>query len=205
MSDLTPLERKILHFIQTCWKAEGHPPSLQQIAFRFACEESVARRHVSFLHDQGYLVLDPSEKCGVRMWTPWSSSPKSFDIPVFGSIPCGLAEEKAQEIRGYIPISLEKLGISPSPYLFAVEAQGDSMIGRQIAEGDYVILDKNRVPRSGDVVAALLGTESTLKTFIRDDDGKTFLRPENPKYKNIFPSDEAVIQGVMVMLIRKPH
>ncbi len=205
MSDLTPMERAILHFIQEHWRKEGNPPSLQQIALRFGFEETIARRHVSFLHDKGYLVLDREEEnCGMRIWTPWADLPKTYNIPLLGSIPCGIAEEKAQEIIGYLPVALEKLGITPTPYLFAVEARGDSMVGRQITEGDYVILDKNRVPRSGDVVAALLGTESTLKTFVREN-GKSFLHPENPKYKDIFPADEAIIQGVMVMLIRKPH
>lgn len=205
MNELTPLERSVLQYVQSYWKQEGIPPGLQQIATQFGFEsESIARRHVSFLHEKGYLVLDPSENCGLRVWTPWSGNEKAWNVPLFGTIPCGVAEEKMQEAAGYIPVELESLGIKPSSFLFAVEARGDSMIGRQIAEGDYVILDKNRIAKSGDVVAALVDGQSTLKTFVRQGD-KVYLRPENPKYKNIIPAEEAMIQGVMVLLIRKAH
>jgi repressor LexA len=94
------------------------------------------------------------------------------------------------------------LGLRPTARTFALEVRGDSMVGRHILEGDYVILEHGVTPRSGDVVAALIDNESTLKTFVIDK-GKPFLRAENPRYPNLVPAQELVIQGVMVALIRK--
>lgn len=76
------------------------------------------------------------------------------------------------------------------------------MIGRHILDGDVVVVEHGQTPRNGDVVAALIDGESTLKTYIADK-GKPHLRAENPRYPKLFPAGELVIQGVMVALIRK--
>ncbi|MGB1674254.1 MAG: LexA family protein, partial [Limisphaerales bacterium] len=68
--------------------------------------------------------------------------------------------------------------------------------------GDYAILEHGMEPRGGEVVAALIDNESTLKTFVKQK-GKPFLKAENPKYPDLIPADELVIQGVMVALIRQ--
>jgi repressor LexA len=69
-------------------------------------------------------------------------------------------------------------------------------------DGDIVILEHGRTPRNGDVVAALIDNESTLKTFVLSR-GKPYLRAENPAFRDLVPASELVIQGVMVALIRK--
>jgi repressor LexA len=76
------------------------------------------------------------------------------------------------------------------------------MIGRHILDGDLVILEHGMTPRTGDVVAALIDNESTLKTFVLNR-GKPSLRAENPRYPDLIPASELVIQGVMVALVRK--
>ena len=76
------------------------------------------------------------------------------------------------------------------------------MIGKHILEGDLVILEHGVTPRHGDVVAALIDNESTLKTF-QLNRGKPFLKAENPKYPRLVPASELVIQGVMMALVRK--
>ena len=76
------------------------------------------------------------------------------------------------------------------------------MIGKHILEGDYVILEQGSIPRSGDVVAALIDQESTLKTFVLQE-GNPVLKAENPRYPTLIPVHELMIQGVMVGLIRK--
>jgi repressor LexA len=69
-------------------------------------------------------------------------------------------------------------------------------------DGDTVVLEHGRVPRTGDVVAALIDNESTLKTFVMNR-GRPFLRAENPRYPDLVPAGELVIQGVVVALIRR--
>jgi repressor LexA len=76
------------------------------------------------------------------------------------------------------------------------------MIGRHILDGDVVVVEHGQTPRQGDVVAALIDGESTLKTYVTDQ-GKPCLRAENPRYPKLIPAGELVIQGVMVALIRR--
>ena len=76
------------------------------------------------------------------------------------------------------------------------------MIGRHILSGDIVVLEHGMSPRPGDVVAALIDNESTLKTYLVQRN-KPYLRAENPKYPDLIPAQELVIQGVMRALIRK--
>jgi repressor LexA len=75
-------------------------------------------------------------------------------------------------------------------------------IGSHILEGDLVVLEHGLTPKTGDVVAALIDNESTLKTFVLNR-GKPFLRAENPNYPDLLPAAELVIQGVMIALIRR--
>ncbi len=75
------------------------------------------------------------------------------------------------------------------------------MIGRGIFDGDIVLLEHDAIPRHGDVVAALIDSESTLKTFIRKD-GKTWLRAENPRYPDLIPAWDLRVQGVARAVIR---
>ena len=76
------------------------------------------------------------------------------------------------------------------------------MIEKQILDGDIVVLEHGPEPRSGQIVAALIDHQSTLKTFVVKD-GKRFLRAENPKYPDLIPSEELMIQGIFRALIRK--
>ena len=76
------------------------------------------------------------------------------------------------------------------------------MDGKHILDGDIVIVEYGIEPKSGDVVAALIDQESTLKTFVRDK-GKSWLQAENPAYPNLIPVDELVVQGVARAVIRR--
>jgi repressor LexA len=76
------------------------------------------------------------------------------------------------------------------------------MTGRFICDGDIVILEHGQEPRNGEIVAALIDRKTTLKTFVQKGN-KRYLKAENPKYPNLVPSDELVIQGVYKGLIRK--
>ena len=76
------------------------------------------------------------------------------------------------------------------------------MMGRHILDGDIVVLEHGPEPRQGDIVAALIDGESTLKTFLLKG-SKPYLKAENPKYPNLIPAQELMIQGVLKALIRK--
>ena len=76
------------------------------------------------------------------------------------------------------------------------------MIGRHIMDGDFVVCEHGISPNTGDIVAALIDNESTLKTYLTRQN-VPYLKAENPKYPELIPANELVIQGVLVAVIRK--
>jgi repressor LexA len=121
---------------------------------------------------------------------------------LFGSIPAGFAQKQEQDAEGCVSVDVESVGFKPTRNTFALRVNGDSMIGRHIVSGDIVVLEHGPEPRHGQVVAALIDGESTLKTFVRKGN-KFYLKAENPKYPDLIPAEELMIQGVFKALIRK--
>ena len=98
-------------------------------------------------------------------------------------------------------VDIESIGFKPTRNTFALRVTGDSMIDRHILNGDIVVLEHGPEPRHGDIVAALIDGESTLKTFLRKS-GKPYLKAENPKYPDLIPAQELMIQGIARAVLR---
>ena len=179
-------------------------PTFREIAAHFGFRSPrAASDHVEALRKKGFLASEPGQARSLRVVSALQPLRKRIvDIPVLGSIPAGFADERKQEAKGCVSIDIGTLSIKPSARTFALEVRGDSMIGRHILDGDMVVVEHGQTPRNGDVVAALIDGESTLKTYVGDK-GKPHLKAENPKYPKLVPAAELVIQGVMVALIRK--
>jgi repressor LexA len=204
MKTLTSRQQQVLDFIRNHQDEEGIVPSLREIAahFRFRSMNAAAD-HVRALRRKGLLAGRTRRARALRILSPLQALRRRVaDIPVYGAIPAGFAEDRRQEARGCVSIDVGTLGIKPTPRTFALEVRGDSMVDRHIIDGDLVVLEHGMTPRPGDVVAALIDNESTLKTFMLNRN-KPYLRAENPKYPDLIPAAELVIQGVMVALIRK--
>ena len=204
MDPLTYRQQQVLDYIQIHQQQKGVIPTLREIARHFSFRSMTAAvDHVRVLQRKGYLAHEPRRARSLRVLGETGSFGRPLArVPVYGSIPAGFADERQQEAKASIPVDLAALGIKPKGRTFAVEVRGDSMTGRHILEGDQVILDAGRTPRDGDVVAALIEGQSTLKTFTIEN-GRPYLRAENPLYPKIIPVGELLIQGVMVGLIRK--
>jgi repressor LexA len=204
MTGLTRRQRQVLDFIQQSHQTEGVAPTLREIAGHFGfASPRAASDHVEALRRKGVLASEPGLARSLRVVSPLQTLRKRVaDIPLFGTIPAGFADKREQEAKGCVSIDIGTLGIKPTPRTFALEVRGDSMIGRHILDGDVVVVEHGQTPRNGDVVAALIDGESTLKTYVADK-SKPYLRAENPKYPKLIPAGELVIQGVMVALIRK--
>jgi repressor LexA len=99
-------------------------------------------------------------------------------------------------------VDVASIGFSPTRNNFALRVTGNSMIGLHILNGDVAVLEHGPELRHGEVVAALIDGESTLKTFIKRG-GKPYLKAENPQYPDLLPAHELMIQGVFKALIRK--
>ena len=102
---------------------------------------------------------------------------------------------------GHVAIDPASFGVRPGAQLFALRVRGDSMVDAGILDRDTVFLTP-RDPRPGAIVAALIDGESTLKRFLVQR-GRPFLRAENPRYPDLLPATELIIQGVMVGLLRQ--
>jgi repressor LexA len=204
MEELTDRQRQVLEFVQAALHQSQPAPTLREIAAHFGFSSSrAAADHLDALKRKGYLENLPGKARALRLRSPLQHWRKPVvDIPLLGSIPAGFADPRQQEVRGCVSLDIKSLGLKPTQQTFALEARGDSMVGRHIMDGDLVILEHGRTPRSGDVVAALIDRESTLKTFVLTR-GKPCLRAENPRYPKLIPAEELVIQGVMVALVRR--
>jgi repressor LexA len=204
MRELSRRQQQILDYIQKCVQTQGVAPSVRDIASHFEFRSvATVSEHLMALRRKGALASEPGRARALRVISPLQTLRKRIvDIPVFGSIPAGFAEERKQEAKGCVSIDVGTVGIKPTSRTFALEVRGDSMIGKHILDGDLVVVEHGQTPRNGDVVAALIDGESTLKTFVADKT-KPHLRAENPRYPKLIPLGELVIQGVMVALIRK--
>jgi repressor LexA len=204
MREATRRQREILEFIGKRQRQEGWAPSFQEIADHFGFRSlTTVADHLRLLRQKGMLAAEPGQARSLRVVSPLQALRRPVaDIPLFGSIPAGFAEDRQQEATGCVSVDIETIGLKPGARTFALEVRGDSMIGRHIVDGDIVLLEHGVGPRNGDVVAALIDNESTLKTFVLER-GKPWLRAENPRYPKMVPASELVIQGVMVGLIRK--
>lgn len=204
MQALTKKQQQIVNFILNCQQAGGVAPSFQDIAAHFGFRSpNAVMGHIKRLRAKGALASEPGRARSLRVLSAFQSLRKRVvDIPVYGSIPAGFAQERQQEAKGCVSIDIETLGVKPSPLAFALEVRGDSMVGKHIFEGDVVIVEPRVQPKNGDVVAALIDGESTLKTLMARN-GKPYLRAENPKYPNLMPAGELVVQGIVVTVIRK--
>ena len=155
------------------------------------------------MRQKGILASEPGKARSLRVISPLAKlRSRIVDIPLFGAIPAGLPETREQDAEGCISVDVESIGFKPTRNTFALRVTGDSMIGRHILDGDVVVLEHGPEPRNGQIVAALIDRESTLKTFVVKN-GKPWLRAENPKYPNLIPAHELVIQGVFKALIRR--
>jgi repressor LexA len=233
MSVLTLRQQQVLEFIRQCQRTTGIAPTVREIGrhFGFRSPTTVAD-HLRLLRRKGALTGEPGRARALRAVEPTfatsaadvtPASPGSLrrlpsaatgrvsgvghravvDIPVFGAIPAGPPQRRSQESEGCLTVDVATLNVPPSPRLFALQVRGDSMTGRHILDGDLVVVEHGRNPKPGDVVAALIDGESTLKTFVQERGRPPCLRAENPRYPQLHPAQELVIQGVVVQVIRR--
>lgn len=204
MIELTKAQKRVLDFVQAEQTAGRAMPTLREIAAKFGfASHRGAAIHLQALRRKGFIESDPGKARSLRVTSPLQKlRHRIMDIPLLGSIPAGFAEGKEQETEGCVSVDVNSIGFKPTRNTFALRVKGESMIGRHILDGDIVVLEHGPEPRPGEVVAALIDGESTLKTFVKKN-GKPYLKAENPKFPDLLPAQELMIQGVFKALIRK--
>ncbi|MFF2519324.1 transcriptional repressor LexA [Streptomyces sp. NPDC058086] len=201
--ELTSRQSAIVRYITESVDRQGYPPSMREIgrAVELASTSSVAHQLMA-LERKGVLYRDPHRPRAYRVRPSWapdlvSRSAAPVDVPLVGRIAAGaplLAEEMIEDVY-----SLPRQVVGEGD-LFALTVSGDSMIDAAICDGDIVTVRRQDSADHGDIVAALLEDEATVKV-LRRQDGQVWLMPRNPSYSPI-PGDEAQILGKVVGVLR---
>ena len=222
---LTPRQRRILEVIKDAVESRGYPPSIREMgeAVGLASSSSVAHQLRS-LEQKGFLRRDPNRPRALEVLLPempgalpteatrpTAAAPSAVDetgvgdaypepayVPVLGRIAAGgpiLAEEQIEDVFA-LPRQLVGEGT-----MFLLEVRGDSMVEAAICDRDWVVVRQQPSADNGDIVAALLDNEATVKTFRRTD-GQVWLLPHNPAYDPI-DGNHASILGRVVAVLRK--
>ena len=223
---LTPRQRKVLEVIRDAVDRRGYPPSMREIgeAVGLTSPSSVAHQ-LGTLERKGFLRRDPNRPRAIEVFGPDSVGPDSrLDnrpdgrpaehdqdstgegdarptpsyVPLVGRIAAGgpiLAEQALEDV---FPLPRQLVGEGT---LFLLVVVGDSMVDAAICDGDWVVVRQQQVAENGDIVAAMLDGEATVKTFQRRD-GHVWLLPHNPDYSPI-DGDHATILGRVTAVLRK--
>ena len=200
---LTERQTAVLEFLRNFLAENGHAPSEREIQQGMGfSSQSVARHYLAALEKKGAIHRRAGKARGLTIPGTLPAA-ALLTIPLYGTIPAGLPVDAEQEADGCITVDADTLHLPKNARTFALRVRGDSMTGANILDGDSIILEF-RDPRHGDIVAALIDGETTLKRYLVQR-GRPWLRAENPKYPDLIPAQELVVQGVMVALLRVPQ
>ncbi len=200
-ADLTHRQQEILDYLRKSQRQTGIMPSTREIQHHFGfASQTAAMSHLRALERKGVIQRLPGKARAV-IFPDELDRGEIIDIPIYGHIAAGMAQDAEQDKQGCISIDIAALGLPRHARTFALKVRGDSMIDAHICSGDTVILEF-REPRKGDIVAALIDGETTLKRYLVTK-GQPFLRAENSDFPDLIPARELVIQGVMIALLRQ--
>jgi len=193
---ITDIQQRVLQFIVSQWEAGEALPSCREIMKRFGWSSPKAATDViKALKRLKFLAWDSASSRRYRL------TEQALGLPVLGEIPAGHAVDSLEVGGEYFTLSPTSFGIRDRANSFFLRVRGDSMIGRHIFDDDLVLVEKTARPKTGDIVAALIDNESTLKTLIMEAD-RPWLRSENPDSPDLIPAWELEIQGVACGVIR---
>ena len=204
MESLTERQRKILEFITEPVDGRGYPPSVREIGDAVGLHSpSSVHAQLATLAQKGLLTKDATKPRAIRVQRPdgqpaWQRRDDVIEVPLVGQIAAGgpiLAEENVEE---RMPLPRDLVG---SGTLFALKVKGDSMTGAGIFDGDTVIIRQQQTADDGEIVAALIEDEATVKRLSRKG-GKVRLIAENPAYEPIEPEEVSVLGKVVAVLRR---
>ena len=216
---LTPRQQRILTTLRDAIEQRGYPPSIREIGEEVGLASSSSVAHqLRVLEQKGFIKRDPNRPRALEVFLPELMAarrsissgddvdvtgigdfmPTAVNVPIVGRIAAGgpiLAEEQVTDVY---PLPKDLVGEGT---LFMLEVVGDSMIEAAICSGDYVVVRQAQTAENGDIVAALLDGEATVKTFKRKD-GNAWLMPHNEAYEPI-DGNHATILGIVTAVLRK--
>lgn len=208
--NLSPKQLAILEVIQTSIAKYGYPPSMREIGDAVGLKSLSSVTHqLGQLELSGYLRRDPGKTRamevlidlpGTNTESPADSSTPVGDaamVPLVGQIAAGVPITADQQVDEIFPLPRQLVGKGD---LFMLKVSGESMIDAAICDGDWVVVRTQNTAENGEIVAAMLDGDATVKTF-RQRDGHTWLLPRNSSFEPIL-GDDAVVLGKVVAVLR---
>jgi repressor LexA len=212
---LTQRQRRVLEVIRDSIDRRGYPPSVREIgeAVGLSSASSVAHQ-LTVLQKKGWLRRDPNRPRALDVRLPGeiaaigaatpppvaedTASPAPTYVPLVGRIAAGGPVLAEQAVEDVFPLPRELVGEGT---LFMLKVAGDSMVEAAICDGDWVVVRQQPTAENGEIVAAMIDGEATVKTYKRKD-GHVWLLPHNPAYEPI-PGDDATVLGRVVTVLRR--
>jgi repressor LexA len=214
---LTARQRTILSVIRNTVAQRGFPPSMREIGDAVGLQSTSSVSHqLAVLEQKGFIRRDPNKPRALDVRSPEDqdessssamglhsdddtlNAPEAVLVPLIGRIAAGgpiLAEQVVEDV---FPLPRTLVGEGT---LYLLRVAGDSMVDAAIADGDWVVVRQQTDAENGEIVAAMIDGEATVKTLQRRD-GHAWLLPHNEAYSPI-PADEATILGRVVAVLRK--
>jgi repressor LexA len=200
---LTKIEKRILEYLIEYLKRHTYQPSIREIGKRFGIKSTkTVSEHLQALADKGYIERDASRSRGVKI-IDLNLQPAAVAVPFYGKIAAGRPALLREHIDRQFALDSELLG---SPDSFFLRAQGDSMDGMGLLNGDLVLVEPIETAdlQNGDIVAARIGGEATIKRYFSRD-GTVVLEAANTNYAPILVNeyDDFTVLGRVVGLFRR--
>jgi repressor LexA len=199
-ANLTEKQQQIVAFIRDYRSRRGIAPTQREICEHFGYSSfGTLQKHIRLLLDKGVLVRDWNQRRSLDVAEEAVGAP-ALEIPLLGRIAAGSPIEVLPgDDRLHVPESLTRKGEN-----FVLLVSGDSMVDEGIRDGDWVVVHRRTRADNGEMVAALVNGEATLKRFYREPEGQVRLQPSNDRLAPIRVSeDEVQVQGIVVGLMRR--
>ena len=186
---------EIKHFVNDYCDANGRGPAVSEVAKQFSMSKSTAQAYLSELKESGDIMQSEYGYESKLL----SEQRSTHSIPILGAIPCGPLTEVEEHIEGYLRLPESFVG---KGQFYLLRANGNSMIGAGINDGDLVLIRIQNNADVGEIVVALVNNEVTLKRLAYDEENRAYyLHPENKRMKDIYP-ENIVVQGIAVKVIK---
>lgn len=209
MERLSKMQQKIYDYLVSCIREQGYPPSVREIGEAVGLKSpSTVHFHLKHLEEAGYIekgagkgraiaLIHPTRGAAATLPVSVEEEPNAGKIPIVGNVAAGspiLAQECVEDYLTFDPDG-------PTDEYFALHVRGESMIGAGILNGDLVVVRRQQVASSGEIVVAMIDDEATVKRLSRKN-GHIWLLPENPEYAPI-DGTYARILGKVTAVVRR--
>jgi len=197
---LSPIERRVYHYLLDFLAENTYQPSIREIGKRFRIKSTKTVSDIlQALAEKGYIERDPSRSRGVRL-LGFAAAPLTQPVPVYTKIAAGEPALLPEHRQFFLTMDRRFV---PSDDVYALRIKGDSMAGRGIFDGDFVLVNPSARARDGEIVAARLGEDATVKTLTHRG-AAIVLEPANAADREtvVGPHDNFAVLGVICGVFR---